>query len=186
MGDTVWGQATHQCHEAWGGTQPDNPDQLWDVLTAMEVDEQMRLLAHCTALSLNALYEPAGRYNQGQVSVHGVNKRIASADHIARTIGLDMARAGWQPTVANYLSRVTKPRILEAVREARGGEMVSSASRSRVDSFTSLAWRAVCRSVCAFFAVKPLMQACRTLAWNGALWVGFQVLQVKGEGAMAR
>jgi ParB family chromosome partitioning protein len=31
-----------------------------------------------------------------------------------------MADAGWRPTVATYLGRVTKARILEAVREAKG------------------------------------------------------------------
>ncbi|MCB2057746.1 MAG: ParB N-terminal domain-containing protein [Novosphingobium sp.] len=124
LGDTVWAQAIQQRHQAWGDVLPDDPGQLWDVLTEMDAGEQMRLLAHCTALSINALYEPANRYNQGHVSAHGVSKRIASADHIARTIGLDMARAGWQPTVANYLGRVTKPRILDAVREGRGEEMV--------------------------------------------------------------
>ncbi len=31
-----------------------------------------------------------------------------------------MVEAGWRPTEANYLSRVTKPRILEAVREGAG------------------------------------------------------------------
>ena len=31
-----------------------------------------------------------------------------------------MVAAGWRPTVDNYLGRVTKPRILEAVREAKG------------------------------------------------------------------
>jgi ParB family chromosome partitioning protein len=31
-----------------------------------------------------------------------------------------MAAAGWKTTVDNYLGRITKPRILEAVREARG------------------------------------------------------------------
>ena len=39
---------------------------------------------------------------------------------MARAVGLDMAQAGWKPTVDNYLGRVTKPRILEAVREAKG------------------------------------------------------------------
>jgi ParB family chromosome partitioning protein len=39
---------------------------------------------------------------------------------LARAVGLDMVRAGWKPTVDNYLGRVTKPRILEAVREAKG------------------------------------------------------------------
>jgi len=31
-----------------------------------------------------------------------------------------MAAAGWSPTVDNYLGRVPKARILEAVREAKG------------------------------------------------------------------
>jgi ParB family chromosome partitioning protein len=31
-----------------------------------------------------------------------------------------MVRAGWAPTVDNYLGRITKARILEAVREAKG------------------------------------------------------------------
>ena len=35
-------------------------------------------------------------------------------------VGLDMVDAGWRPTVDNYLGRVTKARILEAVREAKG------------------------------------------------------------------
>lgn len=39
---------------------------------------------------------------------------------LARAVGLDMIQAGWKPSVENYLGRVTKPRILEAVREARG------------------------------------------------------------------
>ena len=39
---------------------------------------------------------------------------------LARAVGLDMVQAGWKPTVDNYLGRVTKPRILDAVREAKG------------------------------------------------------------------
>jgi ParB family transcriptional regulator, chromosome partitioning protein len=39
---------------------------------------------------------------------------------LARTVNLDMAAAGWRPTVDNYLGRVPKVRILEAVREAKG------------------------------------------------------------------
>jgi ParB family chromosome partitioning protein len=31
-----------------------------------------------------------------------------------------MVTAGWEPTVDNYLGRVTKARIVQAVREARG------------------------------------------------------------------
>lgn len=38
--------------------------------------------------------------------------------------GLDLVEAGWKPTVANYLGRVTKARILEAVREGVGEQAV--------------------------------------------------------------
>jgi ParB family transcriptional regulator, chromosome partitioning protein len=47
-------------------------------------------------------------------------RRFAHADTLARAVKLDMAAAGWSPTVDNYLGRVPKARILEAVREAKG------------------------------------------------------------------
>ncbi|GAB6966837.1 hypothetical protein JCM25156A_08740 [Komagataeibacter kakiaceti JCM 25156] len=47
---------------------------------------------------------------------------MARAGRLATVLRLDLAEAGWQATVENYLGRVTKARILEAVREARGDE----------------------------------------------------------------
>lgn len=45
---------------------------------------------------------------------------------MARATGLDMVETcGWRPTVENYLGRVTKPRILEAVREGAGERAAS-------------------------------------------------------------
>ena len=99
------------------------------------------LLAHCVSFGVNALYEKGDRYGGPGVSVHGVQQRLAQADRLARAVGLDMVAAGWRPTVDNYLGRVTKPRILEAVREAKGdhaaqlidhlkkGEMAQEAER---------------------------------------------------------
>jgi ParB family transcriptional regulator, chromosome partitioning protein len=131
FGNAAPGLRDHHCakaiderHDAWAALLPRDALELWDVLARLELAEQMQLLAHCTSITVNALYEPTNRYNQGQVSAHTVNKRIEFADHLARTIGHDMVADGWKPTVANYLGRVTKPRILEAVREARGEEMV--------------------------------------------------------------
>jgi ParB family transcriptional regulator, chromosome partitioning protein len=69
---------------------------------------------------VNALYEKGDRYGGPGISAHGVQHRIAQADRLARAVGLDMVEAGWRPMVDNYLGRVTKPRILEAVREAKG------------------------------------------------------------------
>jgi ParB family transcriptional regulator, chromosome partitioning protein len=131
FGNAAPGLRDHHCakaiderHDAWAALLPRDAHELWDVLARLELAGQMQLLAHCTSITVNALYEPTNRYNQGQVSAHTVSKRIEFADHLARTIGHDMVADGWKPTVANYLGRVTKPRILEAVREARGEEMV--------------------------------------------------------------
>jgi ParB family transcriptional regulator, chromosome partitioning protein len=77
-------------------------------------------LAHCVSFGVNALYEKGDRYGGPDVSIHGVQRRLVQADRLARAVGLDLVEAGWRPTVDNYLGRVTKPRILEAVCEAKG------------------------------------------------------------------
>lgn len=117
--ETPWSVAIQQRHEQWGERLPDEPGALWDALTELSHEERMALLAHCVSLGINALFEPTKGYD-GRISAHGIAQRIAAADSLAAVVGLDMADAGWTPTVDNYLGRVTKPRIIEAVREAKG------------------------------------------------------------------
>src|SRR5439155_16575281 len=112
--------AVEELHASWNARLPKHEKALWDALTALDGRAQAYLFAHCASFAVNALYEPANRYNQGRVSAHGVRTRLDQADVLARAVGLDMDQAGWRPAVDNYLGRVTKPRILEAVREARG------------------------------------------------------------------
>jgi len=102
-------------HDGWKARLPKDEAGLWDALTA-----QAALFAHCASSAVNALHEAANRYNEGRVSAHGVRRRLDQADALARAVGLDMVTAGWKPTADNYLGRVTKPRILQAVREAKG------------------------------------------------------------------
>jgi ParB family chromosome partitioning protein len=45
---------------------------------------------------------------------------MAHADRLAEAVSLDVAAAGWTPTVDNFFGRVTKARILDAVREVKG------------------------------------------------------------------
>jgi ParB family transcriptional regulator, chromosome partitioning protein len=111
-------------HEGWKARLPKDEADLWVVLTAFDGKEQAALFAHCASSAVNALYEPANRYNEGRVSAHGIRQRLNHANVLARSVGLDMAAAGWKPTVDNYLGRVTKPRILEAVREVKGEQSV--------------------------------------------------------------
>jgi ParB family chromosome partitioning protein len=66
---------------------------------------------------VNALYEPANRYNEGRVSAHSVRQRLGQADVLL----VRRTRHGGcrlKPIVGNYLA-ASQARILEAVREAR-------------------------------------------------------------------
>jgi len=114
--------AVAERQEAWQAELPKNDEALWVWLAALDDSRRAALLAHCVSFGVNALYEKGDRYDGPGVSAHGVQQRIAQADRLARAVGLDMVEAGWRPTVDNYLGRVTKPRILEAVREAKGDQ----------------------------------------------------------------
>jgi ParB family chromosome partitioning protein len=120
LNDSPAAKAIEERHAGWKRDLPDDDDALWDWLNALDDASRMALLAHCVSYGVNALYERGDRYGGRALSPHGVRQRIAEADRLARALGLDMADAGWRPTVANYFGRVTKARILEAVREAKG------------------------------------------------------------------
>jgi len=124
LNDSASAKAIDARHDAWKVRLPKEEGDLWDTLLAFDAAEQSSLFAHCASFGVNALYEPANRYNLGRVSAHGVRRRLDQADVLAQAVGLDMVVAGWKPTVDNYLGRVTKPRILDAVRQAKGEQSV--------------------------------------------------------------
>ncbi|HEX8418481.1 MAG TPA: ParB/RepB/Spo0J family partition protein [Sphingomonas sp.] len=107
-------------HEGWKADLPQDDDALWTRLDALDGPSRMALLAHCVAFGVNALYEKPNPFSGHGVTEHTLKVRLDQADRLARATGLDMVTAGWKPTVGNYLGRVTKPRILEAVREGAG------------------------------------------------------------------
>jgi ParB family transcriptional regulator, chromosome partitioning protein len=120
----------------WQALLPKAKGALWNHLAAMDPDSQMQLFAHLAAATVNVLREPWDRRPGA----------IAHGNIVARDVGLDMVAAGWTPTVDNYLGRVPKPRILEAVREGCGereaqlidhlkkGDMAREAERLLADS----------------------------------------------------
>ncbi|MGY6770696.1 ParB/RepB/Spo0J family partition protein [Komagataeibacter sp. NFXK3] len=112
--------ALRQRNEGWKHDLPDDEDALWRWIDGLDDASRMALLAHCLSFGVNALYERMPAY--GAVSQRSVTERLKRADRLAAVLSLDLVEAGWQPTVENYLGRVTKARILQAVREARGDE----------------------------------------------------------------
>ena len=110
LNDSVSAQGIQTRQESWANALPKDAAELWDALQAWDGDSQAGLFAHIVSLSVNAVHEPWNRRP----------KALAHADRLAGAVALDMAAAGWRPTVDTFLGRVTKARILQAVVEAKG------------------------------------------------------------------
>jgi ParB family chromosome partitioning protein len=94
-------------HAGWGKRLPSDSEGLWTFINGLSDTERLDLLAHCVSLTVNAIRAP--RQCNGESEAH--------AAILAREVGLDMT-AYWQPTAASYFGRVSKERIVQAVREA--------------------------------------------------------------------
>lgn len=110
--------ALRQRNEGWKHDLPEDEDALWCWIDGLDDTSRLALLAHCLSFGINALHESS----HGPSLARSVRERLARADRLATALTLDLVETGWRPTVENYLGRVTKARILEAVREARGTE----------------------------------------------------------------
>ncbi|WP_246660640.1 ParB/RepB/Spo0J family partition protein [Nitratireductor sp. XY-223] len=105
--------AIEERHANWQKQLPDEPELLWAFLCEFDHDSRMALFAHCVSLTVYAVHESWSRAPGGK----------RHADQLACALCLDMNAAGWTPTAENYLNRVPRARILEAVTEARGENM---------------------------------------------------------------
>jgi ParB family chromosome partitioning protein len=114
LSDTPAAKAIEARHDTWAAQLPKEPGELWDVLAGLDSDSRQALFAHCVALTINGVYQPYDRRP----------KAIGHAGRLAQAVSLDMAAAAWRPSVESYLGRVTKGRILDAVREAKGEDAV--------------------------------------------------------------
>jgi ParB family chromosome partitioning protein len=104
--DTPAGKAWADRHANWARQMPRDVTSLWTFVSELDHDSRMALLAHCVALTVNAVKLPWERKP----------RTMATADRLAEAVSLDMT-GYWRPTVRTYFGRITKARILEAVRE---------------------------------------------------------------------
>jgi ParB family chromosome partitioning protein len=110
LGESEPARAMRARHQGWAGALPREAADLWDALAAADDDTRQRLFAHCIGASVNAMHEAWNRRPRA----------LAHAGRLAEALRLDMAKADWTPTVDSYLGRVTKARILQAVRQGKG------------------------------------------------------------------
>lgn len=104
----------------WKERLPKSDKDVLAYLLGLGDEDRAMLLAHCVSVAVNAQAEIVPKYDSGRVSAHGVARRLAHSDILARAVGLDVYAAGWRPTEGNYFRSVTKSRIIADVTEARG------------------------------------------------------------------
>ncbi|WP_291535937.1 hypothetical protein [Brevundimonas sp.] len=97
--------------ERWGARLPENPEDLWAVLSPMGGTDLLDLLAVCAGVGLYAVRDPHARRPGA----------LAQTETLATAVGLDMTGT-WAATAEGYFSRVSKARVLEEVTEAVGAE----------------------------------------------------------------
>ncbi|MGD9658144.1 MAG: ParB/RepB/Spo0J family partition protein [Methylocystis sp.] len=112
LSDTPLAAKVDARHLDWSQQLPAEPQDLWDALTTFDMETRQRLFAHCVSPTVNAVLEPWSRRPRA----------IAHADRLAASLSLNIAATGWTPTVDNFFGRVTKARIVQAVREAKGAD----------------------------------------------------------------
>jgi ParB family transcriptional regulator, chromosome partitioning protein len=107
--DAAPGKAWADRQANWARQLPRDVAGLWSFVAGLDHESRMALFAHCVALTVNAVKLPWERRSRA----------MATADRLAQAVELDM-NGYWRPTARSYLGRVTKARILGAVRDGAG------------------------------------------------------------------
>ncbi|WP_441267789.1 ParB/RepB/Spo0J family partition protein [Bradyrhizobium sp. 215_C5_N1_1] len=139
--DAPAGKAWSDRHANWARQMPRDAAQLWEFVVELDHDSRMALFAHCTALTVNAVKLPFDLRPRA----------LAAASRLAGAIALDMT-GYWRPTVQSYLGRVTKARILEAVREG-----VSEEAAERISGMKKAEMAAAAEELLAATGWLPLL-----------------------------
>jgi ParB family chromosome partitioning protein len=119
-------RALAEHHAQWSRRLPEADDELWAWCLGQDTDARLTLLAYCAACSVDAVRKPN----------HPADAQLAHADQLATALSLDMTQ-WWQPTAGNYLGRVSKQRILEAVAEGVSPEAAENLSKLKKDALVA-------------------------------------------------
>jgi ParB family chromosome partitioning protein len=92
---------------------PENPDDYWMWTLEQSDGVLMMYLAHCVAEGTDAVLNRSGETKTS------AGAPISASHELARALDFDMAD-WWSATPESYLGAVSKPLIVEAVKEATG------------------------------------------------------------------
>lgn len=120
----------------WKERLPENADSLIAWLERQSMQTCLNLLAVCAASTLDAVQMP---------STSPSNGRLTSANDLASWMKLDMTD-WWEPTAANYLNRVSKSFVLDAVAEARSRQAAKNIAGLKKDKLVADAEKILART----------------------------------------
>jgi ParB family chromosome partitioning protein len=98
--------------DRWGDRLPDDPAALWQWCLGQPRDTLLELLAVCAARGIDAVLRKGERAD---------SERIRHADALAQALALNMSD-WYEPAASSYFSRIGKPQILDAYKQAKGAE----------------------------------------------------------------
>jgi ParB family chromosome partitioning protein len=121
-GSPAW-VAIGEAQERWATQIPDDPGDLFAWCVDQPQDRLLALLAFCAAQTVHATILKQER--------HGTARQQYAA-LLADALKLDMA-SWFQPTAANYFGKVSKPQIIEALREVKGAVAPAWSDKKKAD-----------------------------------------------------
>jgi ParB family chromosome partitioning protein len=98
--------------ERWGERLPGNPADLWQWCLAQPRETLLDLLAVCAACAVDAVIRKGERAD---------GERIKHSDALTQALSLSMSD-WYTPTADGYFSRIGKPQILDAYKQAKGAD----------------------------------------------------------------
>ncbi len=135
-GETGGSDALDRAHEEWAERIPAEGEALWLWCLAQERETLLKLLAFCTARSVDAVQRGKDEPDCA---------RLAHATSLARAMSFDM-KEWFTPTAQNYFSRVSRTEILSALAEAKGLKPKRSWEKLKKTELAILAEREIART----------------------------------------
>ena len=115
----------------WLAQLPRTPRDLWRWCLEQDQDTLLRLLAFCSAMTVNAVRTKADSEK---------HYRLQHADMLATALGMDMSR-WFTPTVDNFYSKIPKSKIVRALTEAGKAPNADTVTKLKKAEFAAFAER---------------------------------------------
>jgi ParB family chromosome partitioning protein len=122
--------------ETWREHLPGDSTQLWSWCLDQSHDRLLDLLAICAAGTVNAVQAKADRPD---------SDRFLHAHALADALALDMNQ-WFTPTVGNFFGRLTKDRIIDALKDAKGDAIAPAWLKAKKADLAAIAEREIAQT----------------------------------------